>query len=426
MPNNEYEQLVRVINFWKESVEKGELFDREVTESIDIKSKEIVDLMGVRRSGKSSILKLIIKKLNLSDNFIFINFEDPYFIEHNNPQTIEDIIEVYKEYFFSNLKYLFFDEIQVINNWESAVRKLRDSEKYKIFVTGSSSKLLSHEMSSLLTGRHLSYLIFPLSFKEFLKFRNIKIDSKKDLILKEKLILKEFSEYLTIGGFPELVLTKNKLLLKQYFTDIVQKDILTRHEVRDKDILDKLGVNLITNSAKIFSIDSLRKTFNISFESTSNYIHYFEESFLIFELPQFSYSLKTQQKSLKKFYSIDTGLANSVSFRFSEDKGRMLEQCVFLHLKKIYDELYYYKTKNNLEVDFLVKKSPKEKQLIQVSWSLDDQETKKREIESLRYAMKELGLKTGLILTYNWEEIIKDKNEEIIVKPFYKWIFEDI
>src|SRR3989338_1744493 len=425
MLKNEHEQLVKVISFWKDSLDKADLFDREIVNDIDVRSKEVIDLTGVRRSGKSSILKLLIKKLALSDNFIFINFEDPYFIEHNNPSVIEEIVEIYKEYFSHNLKYLFFDEIHVVKDWEKAVRKLRDSEKYKIFITGSSSKLLSREMSSLLTGRHLSYHIFPLSFREFLEFKKIRINTKKDVILNEKMLLKEFSEYLSIGGFPEIVITKNRPLLKQYFFDIVQKDILARYNIREMDILEKLGVNLITNSAKTFSIDAIRKTFNISFESASNYIGYFKDSFLIFELPQFSYSLKTQQKAPKKVYSVDTGLANVVAFRFSEDKGRMLEQCVFLHLKRKYGEVYYYKTKVNGEVDFLVKNNPKDKNIIQTTWSLEDKDTRKREIGNLLVAMKELSLKKGLILTYNWEEIINQGDKVIIAKPFYKYIFED-
>ena len=220
MLKNEHEQLVKVISFWKDSLDKADLFDREIVNDIDVRSKEVIDLTGVRRSGKSSILKLLIKKLALSDNFIFINFEDPYFIEHNNPSVIEEIVEIYKEYFSHNLKYLFFDEIHVVKDWEKAVRKLRDSEKYKIFITGSSSKLLSREMSSLLTGRHLSYHIFPLSFREFLEFKKIRINTKKDVILNEKMLLKEFSEYLSIGGFPEIVITKNRPLLKQLYKKI--------------------------------------------------------------------------------------------------------------------------------------------------------------------------------------------------------------
>ncbi len=419
------QQLVKIIDFWKKSVEKDKLYDRMILGKIDHKSKEIVDLVGPRRSGKSSILKLIIRRLKLSDNFLYINFEDPFFVTHNNPQIIEEMVTVFKEYFNPKLEYLFFDEIQEINQWEKAVRKLRDGEKFKIFITGSSSKLLSGEISSLITGRHLSYNISPLSFSEFLAFRGIKICAKRDIILKEKRILRMFGEYLKIGGFPEAALTADMELLKNYFYDILQKDIVMRHNIREKEILEKMAVYLLSNSGKITSMESLKAAFNISFSAAQSYLEYFKESFLVFELPQFSYSLKKQGKALKKIYAVDIGLANAVSFKFSEDKGRMLENAVFLELKNKEGEIYYYKTKNNLEVDFMVKEKTKIKKLIQVCWTLEDKKTKEREFRSLMAAMDELKLKDGFILTYNEENKIKINKKIINVVPCWKWLLEN-
>jgi len=419
------QQLVKIIDFWKKSVEKDELYDRLILEKIDHKSKEIVDLVGPRRSGKSSILKLIIRRLKLSDNFLYINFEDPFFVTHNNPQIIEEMVAVFREYFNPRLDYLFFDEIQEINQWEKAIRKLRDGEKVKIFITGSSSKLLSGEISSLITGRHLSYNISPLSFSEFLVFRKIKIRAKKDIILKERNTLRMFGEYLKIGGFPEAALTADVELLKNYFYDILQKDIVMRHNIREKEVLEKMAVYLLSNSGKITSMESLKAAFNISFFAAQTYLKYFKESFLVFELPQFSYSLKKQSKALKKIYAVDIGLANAVSFKFSEDKGRMLENAVFLELKNKKGELYYYKTKNNLEVDFLVKEKTKVKKLIQVCWTLEDKKTKEREIKSLMVAMDELKLKNGFILTYNEEDEIKVNKKMINIVPCWKWLLKD-
>ena len=419
------QQLVKIIDFWNKSVERDKLHSRLVLEKINYKSKEIVDLVGPRRSGKSSILKLVIKRLKLSGNFLYINFEDPFFVTNNNPQIIEELVAVFKEYFNPKLEYLFFDEIQEINQWEKAVRKLRDGEKFKIFITGSSSKLLSGEISSLITGRHLSYNIFPLSFSELIAFRRIKICAKKDIILKEKKIFKMFNEYLKIGGFPEAVLTENPELLKNYFYDILQKDIVMRHNIREKEILEKMAVYLLSNSGKITSMESLKTAFNISFSAAQSYLEYFKESFLVFELPQFSYSLKKQGKALKKIYAVDIGLANAVSFKFSEDKGRMLENAVFLELKNKEGEIYYYKTKNNLEVDFMVKEKTKIKKLIQVCWTLEDKKTKEREFRSLMAAMDELKLKDGFILTYNEEDKIKINKKIINVVPCWKWLLEN-
>ncbi len=419
------QQIIRVIDFWQKTIEKDELKDRSLVKTINYKSKEIIDLIGPRRSGKSSILKLIIKHLNLKNNYLFINFEDPFFIENNNPNIIEEFISVFKEYFTPGLKYLFLDEIQEIEQWESVVRKLRDSGEFKIFITGSSSNLLSGEISTLLTGRHLSYKVFPLSFSEFLIFKNINIKDRKDIVLNQRIITKYFYKYMDIGSFPEIVLTENSELVKNYFYDILQKDIVMRYNIREKEILEKIAVYSLSNSSKIISLESLKKTFGISFALASSYIHYLKNSFLIFELSQFSYSLKKQQKALKKIYSIDSGLANAVSFRFSKDSGRILENIVFLNLKMAGKEIYYYKTKNNLEVDFIVKKETGEKELIQVSWSLDDKKTREREIKSLLTAMDELSVLKGLILTDDEEETIKIGQKTIIVNPAYKWLLKN-
>ena len=417
------QQLIKIIDFWKKTVYETDLIFRPIIDKIDYKSREIVDIIGPRRSGKSSILKLLIKKLELS-NFLFINFEDPYFVTHNEPQVVEELIDVYKEYFSRNLKYLFFDEIHAINHWENAIRKLRDSGKYKIFVTGSSSKLLGKELSTLLTGRHLSYEILPLSFSEFLSFKSVELKNKRDIVIREKSFLKNFDEYLSIGGFPEIVNTGNLALLKQYYFDIIQKDIVMRYDVRQKDILEKMGIYLITNLAKSVSIESLKNTFNLSFEAASGYLDYFEEAFLIYEVPQFSYSLKTQQQAQKKIYSIDSGLANTISFRFSKESGRLLEQCVFLELKRKGHGIYYYKTENNKEVDFLVQQQNLKKNLIQVCWDISDEDTKKRELNSLTQAMNELKLTNGLILTYNNEQKLQVENRRITVMPVYKWMID--
>ena len=420
--NNNREKIIKIIDFWQKSVANDELFSREIINTININNKEIVDIIGPRRSGKSSILKLIIKRLNLEGNYLFINFEDPYFVEHNSSNIIEEIIEVYKEYYSKNLKYLFFDEIQSVNNWEKAVRKLRDGTSYKIFITGSSSKLLSKEISSLITGRHLSYCALPLDFKEFLYFNKIDIDNKKEIILKKNLIIKKFEEYLDIGGFPEVVISKNKELLKNYFYDFIQKDVAARHEVRDRDALEKMAVFLTSNSSKIYSIESIKKAFNLSYESARDYLDYLIEAFLFFELPQFSFSLKKQSKAFKKIYSVDTGLANAVSFRFSQDAGRILENAIFLELKRKNKEIYYYRTSANLEVDFLIKDQSKIKELIQVSIDISDLKTRNRELRALEQAMEELKIKESFLITKNHEELISFDKKKIKIIPAWQWL----
>lgn len=423
---NNKEQLVKIIDFWNKSAKSGSLFDRALVSKIDLKSKEIVDLAGPRRSGKSSILKLVIKKLKLENNFLYINFEDPFFVANNSAQVVEDLVEVFLEYFNQDLRYIFFDEIQEIPGWEKALRKFRDAKEYKIFVTGSSSKLLSSEIAASLTGRHQSYSVFPLSFSEFLAFKNVAASGKKERILNEQQIAKNFDKFLLIGGFPEAVITGEKELLKNYFYDILQKDVMARHNLRDKGALEKMGVYLLSNSGKTVSLESLKKMLNLSYVSANAYLQNLKDAFLIFDVPRFSYSLKKQAKSFKKIYAIDTGLADAVSFKFSEDKGRMLENAVALELLKNKKDIFYYRGQGNLEADFVVKEKLKVKQVIQSCWSLSEEKTKKREISGLVAAMREFKLKEGLILTYAEEEIIKTEQGKIFVKPAALWFLEQV
>ena len=418
----EKDKIINLIDFWQNAILTNGLRPRVLLDKVNITSREVVDIVGPRRSGKSALLKLIYKKIAALGAGMFINFEDPFFIENDQPQVIDDIIKIYREYFNPDLKYVFFDEIQNITGWEKAVHKLREGGGIKVFITGSSAKLLSRELSTLLTGRHLSYYLLPLSFLEFLAFNNVAVKSKKDLVLQSTKLKRLFDEYLRLGGFPEVVLTKNEELLKQYYLDILNKDIMGRYNIRQKSAVEKLGVYLISNATKIISLASLKKTFGLSFRAVIAYMDYFKEAMLILELPLFSYSLKTQQKSLKKVYAIDIGLARAVSFRFSEERGRMLENCVFLKLQSYQGaELYYYKTKNGLEVDFLIKKGAT-KELAQVCVSLHDEKTKKREVAALTEAMDECGIKNGIIITDEEKEEIKIGRRIIKVVPIYEWL----
>lgn len=416
----EQDKIISLIDFWRRSALSEGLLMRDLVKEINIKGKEIVDIIGPRRCGKSSVLKILFK---ITGGGLFINFEDPFFIENNRPGIIDELIECYRQYFDKKLKYLFFDEIQNIAGWERALNKLREAGEYKIFITGSSAKLLSRELATLLTGRHLSYTLLPLSFSEFLRFNNIKLAGVKDRVLQNGAIIKAFKDYLRFGGFPEVVLTRNEELLKQYYTDILNKDIVARYMVRRKGVLERLGVYLLSNSAKLVSLASITKTFGISFTIASAYVEYFKEAFLVFNLPQFSYSLKTQEKTLKKIFASDIGLARNVSFRFSDDQGRMLENCAYLHLRARHRGVYYYKTKSGHEVDFLITDG-KKKELIQVCLSLTDEKTKSRESASLFEAMAECKINNGTIVTDEdvKESLIRNGKQNIAVVPMHRWL----
>ncbi len=417
------EKIKNVISFWKNEALDDALFSRDIVSRIDLDSPEVIDLIGVRRSGKSSALKLIARGLPDPDSWFYINFEDPFFVENNTATVVEDLVNIYAEYFSPNLKYLFFDEIQNINSWEKAIRKYRDAAKYKIFVTGSSSKLLSGELATLLTGRHLSYDLLPLSFKEYLPFKKISFRSVKDLVVQGDELRKAFREYLFHGGFPQVALSEEYDLLRTYYGDIVQKDILGRYEVRDRDTLEKIGLFLATNSSKLLSPSSLKRLYSVSFDKATKYTGYFKEAMLSYELAPYSSSLKSRQRSLKKIYSVDTGLANAVSMSFSEDKGRLLENSVFLELKRRGEEFYYYK-QNGSEIDFAVRKKDGEIELIQVCFDFEDPVTVERELRQIGKVADKLGAKRVMVITMEKKDSISRDGLKVEVVLAYEWMLE--
>ncbi|MEA1986554.1 MAG: ATP-binding protein [Candidatus Marinimicrobia bacterium] len=400
-------------------------------------TNEIIVFEGIRRSGKSTLMLLEIKNLLDSktnpNNILFVNFEDPLFYDNLNLNLLDNIYETYLEYLNPKGKiYLFLDEVQNINAWEKWVLKFYETNKnMQIFVTGSSSKLLSSEFSTALSGRHLKIKVFPLNFKEYLFFNNLNIKNKSDLIKNKIKIKRLLKEYLNYGGFPKLTSLKNKqnkkIELIEYFDTIILKDISKRYKI-STEYIKKLAFYLMSNNAKLYSINNLKKMELGSYETIKKYIRYLKEVYLIFDLQIFDYSVKKQMINHKKNYSIDTGFVNSVSFKFSENIGHLLENVVFIELKRRNKEIYYHKKK--YECDFVIKENNQIVTAIQVSQTISDSDTKKREINGLLDAMKTYNLKTGLILTEDEEKIIHKKNDEninykIIVKPIWKWLLSE-
>lgn len=417
--NNIDAGLINTIEFWKKTAKNSVLFSRSAKVKVDLKSDEIIAVNGPRRSGKSSFLQLFMQELP-EDSWVYINFEDPIFIENKNPEIIENIINTYLENFSSNLKYLFFDEIQNIQNWERVVRKYQETKKYKVFITDSSSKLLSQELSTVLTGRHKTIKILPLDFLEYLNFNKVIFRNKADLVINDNKIQKLFQNYLELGGFPKIVLDKKPEVLKQYFYDIIQKDIVGRHEVRQREKIERLGNYLMSNVAKVYSVNALSKTFELSWEYISLYIEYFKESFLLNDLVQFSYSLKTREKSFNKIYGIDNGLVSAVSFAFSNNIGQMLENAAYNYFSNKFEEIYYYKTSNGLEVDFVLKNDKIITYLVQICADISSEETKNREIKALVKASRELGCDNLIIATKDYQGVEMQGDLEIRYIPLYK------
>lgn len=327
-----------------------------------LNSKEVVVLKGIRRSGKSTLMAQVIRDLLNQDvnpsAILRVNLEEPLFSSEYSIELLEQIYHTYRERVQPEGRcWLFLDEIQQIPGWESWVRGRLETEDLKIFVTGSSSQMLSREIGSKLTGRNISFEVFPLSFAEFIRFHDLKIITELDYINKKSVIRKLFHEYLKFGGFPEITLKESyddkKLLLKSYFEDILYRDIVTRYEIRDVANLRNLAVYLLTQVARPTSITKLKNNFSISQDKTENYVSAIMESYLLFQLRAFSYSLKHSMRAGFKPYAIDTGLRNRVAFSFSEDVGWLVENVVACSLIRKYEEIYF--SKNGSETDFVVK-----------------------------------------------------------------------
>lgn len=386
--------------------------------------RHIKDLIGVRRCGKTTVMYQIIKLLvedgASAKNIALLNFDDPE-ISSLPLNEVLDAVEKMNP----GTEYLFLDEIQQKDGWEKWVRVLYDTNRLKrIFVTGSSAALLSEDIGRVLTGRHLTFTVFPFSFKEYLLFLGWDNFDRDFLEYNKNRLSHHLDIYIACGGFPE-ALGKNefeaKAILTHVYNDILSRDIVSRHGA-SFEIARKISHFLLSNAAKEFSYRKIAGALNISVETAEKYVGYLVESFMLVTLDCFSFKILAQFKQNKKAYCVDTGLKNAVSFRISEDKGRLYENAVLMELKRRGKEVYYWKDEKKREIDFLIKDSEKIAQLIQVCGNLGDTKTKEREIKSLAEGMSQFKLKSGTIITENYdgEETVDDK--KIAYIPLWRWM----
>ncbi len=384
-------------------------------------------LIGIRRSGKTFYALDLASKLK--KKFLYVNFEDPYFISNNSTGELDKLIETYTEYELAEPELLVLDEIQNINSWERWIRKAIDLRKYQIIITGSSAKLLSSEIASSLTGRSISHNIWPLSFKEFLNFKQIKPHQNKQVTPQQikpthNEYLAYFHKYMLEGAFPEPSLLEKQTArvtqLRQYFEDILHKDIVKRYEIRSTRNLYLIANYCLTNLSSQHSTHSIKKALNINPETVGDYLRYMEDAFLLFGVNRYHPNLKVQARDAQKIYVIDNGLRNAISRSKSEDYGKLAENAVFIELKRRSKEIYYYKEKQ--EVDFIITENFKAKEAIQVCYSvLEDPKTYNRATSALVACIEELKLKEGLILTKDREEVLRLNKKTIRIVPLYKW-----
>ncbi|MDD2702450.1 MAG: ATP-binding protein [Candidatus Omnitrophica bacterium] len=435
MNKEEIIETLLLWNFWEKDIPTG--IPRQVyLEQINrfLAADEIIALTGVRRCGKSTILLQVLSGLLKAKtprkNTLYVNFEDPKFYNHLSVDFLDRIWQAYAEYLKPGGKvYVVLDEVQKIRGWEHWVRARYDrKENIKIFVTGSNADLLSSEFATVLTGRHLELPVAPLSFKEFLEFKGVISGATGSLgYVKNKEKLTSLTqEYLMTGGFPRAVLTDDELLrkelLSQYFSDILTKDIAERHKIKDVAKLRNLALFYSSNFTRSYSFNKVKKVadFALSLDSIHRFSHYMEAAFLVSFLQRFSYSLKNQMQTPRKVYLVDNGMRNSVAFKFSQDKGKLLENAVFWQLKAGGMEIFYYSEKR--EVDFVCKDGLKIKELYNVCYNIDDKETLLRETESLAEGMRYFKLKEAkIIVAEGRKEQIKEQGYTISIVPFYEW-----
>lgn len=376
--------------------------ERKESNLVDTSLPYAIIISGIRRCGKSTLLHQLLGKLN---SFYYLNFEDTRLIGFE-AQDFEKLDEAFDE-LYGEAEFYLFDEIQNVENWEIFVRSRLDRRK-KFIITGSNASLLSRELGTRLTGRHVDIELFPFSFEEMLLFGQIKGSADT------------FDEYLFNGGFPEYLKFRKPYLLRELLNDILQRDIVARHNIRDSRSLRAMAVYLLTNAGKVFSYNGLRRMFDLGSTNTAiSYVSYLEDSYLIFTVPKFDYSMKKQIVNERKVYSVDNGLSVANSASLTRDKGRMLENAVFVALRRSHREIYYFRERG--ECDFLIKEGNALSEAIQVTYELNE-DNKDREINGLLEALSKFDLVGGLILTHSQEDRFTIDGREITVLPVWKWM----
>ena len=393
------------------AVQKPRGMKRDVDYQKLVSHSQIVVISGMRRVGKSTLM------LQISDffpDYYYINFDDErlYGFETVDFNTL---MVLFRKRSISNT--IFMDEVQNVPGWERFVSRIYD-EGYKVFITGSNAKLLSSELATYLTGRYYKIELFPFSFSELAAWQ--KIDTASITSDVKASLLSLFDTYLLKGGMPEYYKLFDEEYFAQLYSDVMYKDLIVRFAVKNVNAFKNLSQFLLSNFTKEASYLGLSRTLNInSVNTVKDYIDHLQECYLLFECHKFDFSLKRQYVSNRKIYAIDNGIRNHVSFRFNTDNGQLLENVVYVQLRRLYKTVTFYKTRGGYEVDFYCNDA-----FIQVCWTISDQATLTREKRAITEAMSETGLTMGYILTYNEESDITSEGFVIKVIPVWKWILE--
>lgn len=403
----------------------------KVREYLDL--PHIIALVGVRRAGKSTLARQTINHLMRDKgipprNILFLNLENPQFSRYRNDVSYLD--RAYEDYLKlaapSGTVYCFLDEVHFFPEWQVFVKAKYEQQQIKFIVTGSNSHLLSSEFITLLSGRALPIEVYPFSFREFTLAKGLELPDPVAVARERNRLRGLLDEYLRFGGFPETCALEaaaaRKDILVMYARNILYQDIAPRFAVKKTLDLENLFFYLASNISSLYSFNKLAGLTGLNDKTVKEYVGYFSDAYLLFTLDSFAFSVKEQIKSPKKVYAIDTGMAGAVGFSFSENRGHLLENQIYLDLKRQGHELFYYRTGNGLEVDFACCTGGKVTRLIQVVQDLGDHKTRNREMRSLLKAMDEVGLDYGEIVTYEEDDELTVDGKIIRLMSAYRYL----
>lgn len=391
------ELIASVIDAQQSEIEKKPLgLTREIIDTVPSIENFATILTGIRRCGKSTLMLQILKKT--TGKMLFLNFED---IRLSGFET-SDFVRLNAEIEKRNVRILFFVEIQMADKWEIFIHQ-KLNEGYLVYISGSNASMLSRELGTHLTGRHLSMELYPFSYPEFLAFNNL-----------ENTVV-SFDDYLQTGGMPDFVKHRSASILLNLLDDILYRDIAVRHNIRNVNGLRELTVYLLSNIGRPVSARRLTGLFGITATSTiTEYFSHVSNSYLVDFVPQFDYNTKAQSRNPKKVYAIDPGIYNQAKTAFSDDSGRQLENAVFLHLRRRHRDIFFFSKQG--ECDFVVMEKGKAVACIQVCWQVNDMNMK-REISGLKTALDYFGLQEGIIVTHDQSDLFEVDGTTIKLVP---------
>ena len=432
------EEIISILsewNFWGRGLDTGHertFYLKRILSFLEGVEK-VISIYGVRRSGKSFLLRQVARELSEKlgkNNVLYVNFEEVRF-GSNDVSMLVEIYDAYREFIRPDKKpLLILDEVQEIREWERFVRSLHEKNEARIIVSGSSARLMSEDLATLLSGRDIPVEVFPLSFREFLEFRGVGVGGERDAIIKKFEIIRNLREYLEFGGFPEVVLEgdeeRKKAILRRYFETILVKDVERRFRVREREKLEFLANFYMTNISSPVTYTSISKILNIPRKTVERFSSYLATSRALFFINRFSPTLKEQERAARKVYSIDTGMSNAIGFRIFENYGKTMENVVAVELLRRSStspvvRIYYLKI-DGREVDFVVKEGVRIKQLIQVSYASSMGEINRREIDSLLKASEELRCSDLIVITWDLEDRITVDGKVVKLVPLWKWL----